>query len=143
MKTTNAVNEKNKQSIEARQIRRWILKSVSDIPPEKAVTFHYIKKVLESKQNGMSNHPETKLTLKRLIESGHLTKVNGKITRGKSDEKDKKQCKDNSKGGSKVKSPPKVIRRQRSEDRVRKEIETVGNNMEKALDQPVETETEV
>ncbi|GFY62317.1 hypothetical protein TNIN_211251 [Trichonephila inaurata madagascariensis] len=60
MKTTNAFNEtKNKQSIEARQIRRWILKSVSDIPPEKAVTFHYIKKFLESKQNGISNHPET------------------------------------------------------------------------------------
>ncbi|GFQ89453.1 uncharacterized protein TNCT_192651 [Trichonephila clavata] len=109
MKTTNAVHvKKNKQNIEVKQICHWILKSVSNIPPERAVTFHYIKKFLESKQNGISNHPETKLALKRLIDGGHLMKVNGKIARGKLDEKDKKQCKENSKGGSKVKSHPKV-----------------------------------
>ncbi|GFT44863.1 uncharacterized protein NPIL_294981 [Nephila pilipes] len=144
MKTTNAPKDKKiKQNVEANQIRRWILKSVSKTSPETAVTIHYIKKFLESKQSGISNHPETKITLKRLIGSGHLIKVNGRIATAKSDEKDKKQSKETRNSGTKVKSLTKTKKDGKNEETAGKENETIGKMTETAKDVPVANETEM
>ncbi|GBN24147.1 hypothetical protein AVEN_11319-1 [Araneus ventricosus] len=72
----DAATMKGKQE-EMNKIRRWILKSVSKATPETAVTLYSIKKFLDSKQNGLSINPETKLVMKRLTESGHLVKIDG------------------------------------------------------------------
>ncbi|GIY29720.1 uncharacterized protein CDAR_506291 [Caerostris darwini] len=79
--------KKARKVVEKQQIRRWILKSVAETTPKTAITLHSIKKFLDSKQNGASNNPETKMIIKRLLESGHLRKVDGRYAAGKRKEK--------------------------------------------------------
>ncbi|GIY12484.1 uncharacterized protein CEXT_146641 [Caerostris extrusa] len=88
MKDKNAVKaRKGRKLSNKNQIRRWILKSVAETTPKTAITLHAIKKFLDSKQNGVSNNPETKMITKRLLESGHLRKVDGRYAAGKRNEK--------------------------------------------------------
>ncbi|GFY62318.1 uncharacterized protein TNIN_211261 [Trichonephila inaurata madagascariensis] len=99
MKNTIAFKDnKIKQSVEISQIRRWVLKCVSSNQmPATAVTMHCIKKFLDSKHNGISRLPETKLVIKKLIDSGRLVKIDGRITPGKTNRKHKHVSKNVSK----------------------------------------------
>ncbi|GFV24269.1 uncharacterized protein TNCV_685491 [Trichonephila clavipes] len=88
MKNTIAFkNNKTKQNVDISQIRRWVLKCVSKTTPATAVTMHCIKKFLDSKHNGISRLPETKLVIKNLINSGRLVKIDGRIATGKTNQK--------------------------------------------------------
>ncbi|GBN25772.1 hypothetical protein AVEN_183241-1, partial [Araneus ventricosus] len=93
-------DKKSKQEVEKSKIRRWILKSVSETTPQTAVTLYAMKKFLDSKQSGLSNNPETKLVIKRLTESGHLVKIDGKFANGKNTPKDKQPPAQKRKSGS-------------------------------------------
>ncbi|GBM64824.1 hypothetical protein AVEN_178555-1 [Araneus ventricosus] len=97
-------DKKSKEEVEMNKIRRWILKSVSKATPETAVTLYSIKKFLDSKQNGLSINPETKLVMKRLTESGHLVKIDGKYFDGKNSPKDKQPPAQKRKSGSELKN---------------------------------------
>ncbi|GFY27151.1 ENTH domain-containing protein [Trichonephila clavipes] len=84
---SNSVVLKNrKASYDKIKIRRWILTAVSNVKSKIGVTIHHIRKFLEAKKNGLSTKPETKLILKRLLDTGHLRKMEGKysISRRKS-----------------------------------------------------------
>ncbi|GFU07051.1 uncharacterized protein NPIL_135821 [Nephila pilipes] len=83
MKTTAAAKDKSKQIAEKNQIRRWILKSVAETTRKTAITLNAIKKFLDSKQKNVSSKPETKMILKRLVDSGQLVKIDGRFTAGK------------------------------------------------------------
>ncbi|GFY62316.1 uncharacterized protein TNIN_211241 [Trichonephila inaurata madagascariensis] len=88
MKNTIAFkNKKTKQNVEISQIRRWVLKCVSKTTPATAVTMHCIKKFLDSKHNGISRLPETKLVIKNLINNGRLVKIDGRIATVKTNQK--------------------------------------------------------
>ncbi|GFQ89455.1 uncharacterized protein TNCT_192661 [Trichonephila clavata] len=80
-------DNKTKQKVEISQIRRWVLKSVSKTTPATAVTLHFIKKFLDSKHDGISRLPETKMVIKNLIDSGRLVKIEGRIATGKTNQK--------------------------------------------------------
>ncbi|KAF8773954.1 hypothetical protein HNY73_016559 [Argiope bruennichi] len=86
-------------SAEKAKIRKWILLAVASVKGSNGVTIQHIKKFLDTKQDGLSMKPETKLILKRLLETGHLKKKDGKYVIKKS----KKMAP--SKETKKVKSP--------------------------------------
>ncbi|GBO21621.1 hypothetical protein AVEN_204622-1, partial [Araneus ventricosus] len=122
---------KSKQEVEKSKIRRWILKSVSETTPQTAVTLYAMKKFLDSKQSGLSNNPETKLVIKRLTESGHLVKIDGKFANGKNSPKDKQPPAQKRKSGSELKSLAKgsatpLAERSPNQEAVPMEIETVN-----------------
>ncbi|GFQ97875.1 uncharacterized protein TNCT_392341 [Trichonephila clavata] len=81
--TTDVKDKKKKLMAEKYQIRRWILKCVAETTCKTAVTLNAIKKFLDSKQNGISGKPEIKLIIKRLLDSGHLVKVENRFAAGK------------------------------------------------------------
>ncbi|GBM18935.1 hypothetical protein AVEN_1564-1 [Araneus ventricosus] len=110
-------DKKSKQEDEMNKIRRWILKSVSKATPETAVTLYSIKKFLDSKQNGLSINPETKLVMKRLTESGHLVKIDGKYIDGKNSQKDNQPSAQKRKSGSELKKPAKSDGKSSSKDK--------------------------
>ncbi|GFQ86601.1 uncharacterized protein TNCT_139801 [Trichonephila clavata] len=83
---TNSHKQMNVRS----KIRKWILKSVSDSSRKTSVTLYSIKKFLDSKHHGISNTPETKLILKRLVDKGHLIKVDGRFASGDPDYRERK-----------------------------------------------------
>ncbi|GIX87680.1 ENTH domain-containing protein [Caerostris extrusa] len=93
--------KKRKSSMERNKIRRWILMAVSNIKGNIGATIFHIRKFLDSKQNGISNKPEMKLMLKRLLESGYLVKNEGKYKvknlKKKSTGKEKQKVKSDSK----------------------------------------------
>ncbi|KAF8773956.1 hypothetical protein HNY73_016561 [Argiope bruennichi] len=60
------------------KIRKWILMAVASVQISKGMTIQQIKKFLDSKQDGLSMKPEMKLILKRLLETGHLKKKEGR-----------------------------------------------------------------
>ncbi|GBN30550.1 hypothetical protein AVEN_168085-1 [Araneus ventricosus] len=129
----DAATMKGKQE-EMNKIRRWILKSISKATPETAVTLYSIKKFLDSKQNGLSINPETKLVMKRLTESGHLVKIDGKYFDGKNSPKDKQSPAQKSKNGSELKNLAKgsvtpSAEKSSTQEAVGKESETVGLDM--------------
>ncbi|GBO15385.1 hypothetical protein AVEN_203419-1 [Araneus ventricosus] len=139
-------DEKRKQQDEKNKIRRWILKSVSETTPQSAVTLYAIKKFLDSKQSGLSSNPETKLVIKRLTESGHLLKIDGKFTDGKNSPKDKQPPAQKRKSGSESKnhakgsdtlakrSPTKKVKPQESG----RGVKTVGRNSPKDKQPPAQ-----
>ncbi|GFY61632.1 uncharacterized protein TNIN_131051 [Trichonephila inaurata madagascariensis] len=73
------------------KIRKWILKSVSDSSRRTSVTLYSIKKFLDTKHHGISNTPETKLILKRLVDNGHLIKVDGRFASADPDYRERKE----------------------------------------------------
>ncbi|GFX03376.1 uncharacterized protein TNCV_4633881 [Trichonephila clavipes] len=73
------------------KIRKWILKSVSDSSRRSSVTLYSIKKFLDAKHHGISNTPETKLILKRLVDKGHLIKVDGRFAFADPDYRERKE----------------------------------------------------
>ncbi|GBM81725.1 hypothetical protein AVEN_113945-1 [Araneus ventricosus] len=128
-------DKKSKEEVEMNKIRRWILKSVSKATPETAVTLYSIKKFLDSKQNGLSNNPETKLAMKRLTESGHLVKIDGRYFDGKNSPKDKQPPAQKRTSGSELKNLAKgsvtsSAEKSPTQEAERKESETVGLDME-------------
>ncbi|KAF8773948.1 hypothetical protein HNY73_016553 [Argiope bruennichi] len=68
-------------------MRKWILMVVASVKSSTGVTIQRIKKFLDSKQVGISSKPEMKLTLKKLLETGHLGKKDGKFVIKKSRKK--------------------------------------------------------
>ncbi|GFR01495.1 hypothetical protein TNCT_710861 [Trichonephila clavata] len=72
-----------KPSYEKTNIRRWIITAVSNVKGNRA-TIHHIRKYLDSKKTGLSNKPETKLIMKKLLDIGRLVKVDGKYALRKS-----------------------------------------------------------
>ncbi|GFQ66795.1 uncharacterized protein TNCT_396901 [Trichonephila clavata] len=98
---------KNKPSAEKNQIRRWILKSVSETTRKNAITLNAIKKFLESKQKNISRKPETKMILKRLVDSGQLVKIDGRFTAGKPSPRKKSERNQPRKNDSRKPSPVK------------------------------------
>ncbi|GFS51166.1 uncharacterized protein NPIL_377921 [Nephila pilipes] len=117
-------NKKNKQNVETGQIRRWILKCVSNTTPETAITLQCVKKFLDSKQNGVSSLAETKSVLKDLLDRGHLIKINGRIASGKIGQKQQL---------SEIESVPKNLtnnnKNRKSEQTDRKEAEAVAKRV--------------
>ncbi|GFU07042.1 uncharacterized protein NPIL_135781 [Nephila pilipes] len=97
--------KKSKLAADKNQIRRWILKSVAETTRKTAVTLNSIKKFLDSKQKNVSAKTETKMILKRLVESGHLVKIDGRFCAGKSSSKKKNERSQLRKSDSKRKSP--------------------------------------
>ncbi|GFU32717.1 hypothetical protein NPIL_686081 [Nephila pilipes] len=81
--TESSLFESLKPSTEKMNIRRWIITAVSNVKGNKA-TIHHIRKYLESKKTGLSNKPETKLIMKKLLDIGRLVKVDGKYALRKS-----------------------------------------------------------
>ncbi|KAF8774232.1 hypothetical protein HNY73_016807 [Argiope bruennichi] len=63
---------------EKAKIRKWILMAAASLKGNNGVTVQHIKKFLDTKKDGLSNKPETKLILNRLLETGHLKKKDGK-----------------------------------------------------------------
>ncbi|GFS75994.1 uncharacterized protein NPIL_302351 [Nephila pilipes] len=109
--TTDVKDKKKKQIAEKNQIRRWILKSVAETTRKTAVTLNAIKKFLDSKQNGISGKPDTKLMIKRLLDSGHLIKVDGRFSAGKPSQKKSAQRYQKRSNEKKLKSPEKGQRK--------------------------------
>ncbi|KAF8764017.1 hypothetical protein HNY73_022140 [Argiope bruennichi] len=72
---------------EKAKIRKWILTAVTNSKDSKGVTTQHIKKFLDSKQDGLSSKPVIMLVLKRLLETGHLVKKDGKYVIKKSKRK--------------------------------------------------------
>ncbi|GFR00531.1 uncharacterized protein TNCT_253791 [Trichonephila clavata] len=147
MKDTAVVKDKKtKQAPERSQIRRWILKSVAETTPKTAITLHSIKKFLDSKQNGISSNPETKLILKKLLESGNLIKIDGKFaSAGKPAQIEKQQATVKSKKGNEMKNLTKIKRGRKPKDITEKEMKTDGKEAEVEVANevaPVEQETE-
>ncbi|GBN22658.1 hypothetical protein AVEN_103392-1 [Araneus ventricosus] len=98
----------NKQSKEKAKIRRWILKAVEDVEGNKGATAHHIQKFLDSKEAGISNKPEWKLILKKLLDSGHLMKNGGRFVIQKS----KKTSGKGTKNSTASKANKKVAKKQ-------------------------------
>ncbi|GFQ85856.1 uncharacterized protein TNCT_396911 [Trichonephila clavata] len=105
--------KKSKPAADKYQIRRWILKSVAETTRKTAVTLNSIKKFLESKQKNVSVKSETKMILKRLLESGHLVKVDGRFFAGKVNLRKKNERGLSRKSDGKRKSPVKSQRGKR------------------------------
>ncbi|GBM74509.1 hypothetical protein AVEN_58386-1 [Araneus ventricosus] len=72
-----AVDKVKKQSNERAKIRRWILKAIEDM--KGGATPNQVQKFVDSKQEGLLSKPDLKLNLKKLLDSGHLTKKEGKF----------------------------------------------------------------
>ncbi|GBO44476.1 hypothetical protein AVEN_246698-1 [Araneus ventricosus] len=70
METSAADKAKEKY----KKIRIWILKAVEDVEGSAGATSHHIQNFLEFKQAGISRKQEWKLILKKLLNSGHLTR---------------------------------------------------------------------
>ncbi|GBN44294.1 hypothetical protein AVEN_174263-1 [Araneus ventricosus] len=139
-------DEKSKQEAEKNKIRRWILKSVLETTPQITVTLYAIKKFLDSKQSGLSNNPETKLVIKRLTESGHLVKIDGKFADGKNSPKDKQPPDQKGKSGNESKNCAKgsatLAKRWPTEKAKPQEsghlVKTVGKNSPKDKQPPAQ-----
>ncbi|GFV00225.1 uncharacterized protein TNCV_3322761 [Trichonephila clavipes] len=139
-------DKKTKPAPERSQIRRWILKSVAETTPKTAITLYSIKKFLDSKQNGISNNPETKLMLRKLIESGNLIKINGKFAfAGKPAQIEKQQATVKSKKKKReTKNLTKSKKGRKPKDTTEKEMKNgKETEMEETTETaPVEQETE-
>ncbi|KAF8773953.1 hypothetical protein HNY73_016558 [Argiope bruennichi] len=105
-------------TLEKAKIRKWILMAVASDKSNKGVTIQHIKKFLDSKQDGLSNKPEMKLILKRLLETGHLKKKDGKFVIKK----------------SKNKAPVKVTKRSKSP--LRKTSQSIGRRPKSTSKKP-------
>ncbi|KAF8764016.1 hypothetical protein HNY73_022139 [Argiope bruennichi] len=96
---------------EKAKIRKWILMAVANSKDSKGVTTQHIKKFLDSKQDGLSSKPETMLLLKRLLETGHLAKKDGKFVikkpKKKSPGKEVKRSKSPVKNTGRIANKPK------------------------------------
>ncbi|KAF8783260.1 hypothetical protein HNY73_013449 [Argiope bruennichi] len=124
-------DKKSKQEVEKNKIRRWILKYVSKTTPATAITLQSIKKFLDSKQNGLSVNPETKLIIKRLTETGRLVKIDGKFSDGKNSSKDQQPPAQKRKSKSELKnlaknSVTRLAERSSSQETSRNESEIVN-----------------
>ncbi|GFY43787.1 uncharacterized protein TNIN_230991 [Trichonephila inaurata madagascariensis] len=146
MKDTAVVKDKKtKPAPEKSQIRRWILKSVAETTPKTAITLYAIKKFLDSKQNGISNNPETKLILRKLLESGNVIKINGKFAfAGKPAQIEKQQATVKSKKRNETKNLTKSKKGRKPRDITEKEMKSGKEaEMEEATETaPIEQETD-
>ncbi|GFY42675.1 uncharacterized protein TNIN_176781 [Trichonephila inaurata madagascariensis] len=107
----SATKDKRSKSVaDKHQIRRWILKSVAETTRKTAVTLNSIKKFLDSKQKNVSGKSETKMILKRLLDSGHLVKADGRFFAGKANLRKKNERSQSRKSDGKRKSPSKSQR---------------------------------
>ncbi|GBL94949.1 hypothetical protein AVEN_187464-1 [Araneus ventricosus] len=103
-------DDKANQSKEKAKVRRWILKAVEDVEGNRGATAHHIQKFLDSKEDGISNRPEWKLILKKLLDSGHLMKNGGRYVIHKS----KKTSVKGKKNAAAGKANKKVAKKQKS-----------------------------
>ncbi|GBL91956.1 hypothetical protein AVEN_102532-1 [Araneus ventricosus] len=80
--------DKDELSVEIESFKYSVIGTLAtSVKGSNVVTIRHVKKFLDSKQEGLAMKPETKFILKRLLETGHLEKKDGKYVIKKSKKK--------------------------------------------------------